>query len=156
MSTNNTFQNEAAAASLAAILARHGDRQDALLPLLHDIQDAFAHIPPEAVPLLASKLNLSRAEVHGVITYYHHFRQTPPGRHVLRVCRAEACQAVGGESLAAHAEARLKGGDLTLEAVYCLGLCAIGPALQVDEMTLHGHMTPDKFDALATLLEAQP
>jgi formate dehydrogenase subunit gamma len=106
------------------------------------------------VPLIAKELNLSRAEVHGVISYYHHFRQTPPGRHVVRVCCAEACQAVGGEALAEHAKARLEGSDLTLEPVYCLGLCAIGPALQIDETTLHARVTPEKFDALMDALEA--
>jgi len=126
----------------------------ALLPILHEIQEALGHIPPESVPLIAKELNLSRAEVHGVISYYHHFRQTPPGRHVVRVCCAEACQAVGGEALAEHARARLEGSDLTLEPVYCLGLCAIGPALQIDETTLHARVTPEKFDTLMDALEA--
>ncbi|MCX7165906.1 MAG: NAD(P)H-dependent oxidoreductase subunit E [Rhodocyclales bacterium] len=126
----------------------------ALLPILHEIQEELGHIPPESVSLIAKELNLSRAEVHGVITYYHHFRQTPPGRHVVRVCCAEACQAVGGEALAEHARARLEGSDLTLEPVYCLGLCAIGPALQIDETTLRARVTPEKFDALIDALEA--
>jgi formate dehydrogenase subunit gamma len=126
----------------------------ALLPILHEIQEELGHIPPESVPLIAKELNLSRAEVHGVITYYHHFRQTPPGRHVVRVCCAEACQAVGGEALAEHARARLEGSDLILEPVYCLGLCAIGPALQIDETRLHARVTPEKFDALMDVLEA--
>lgn len=124
----------------------------AMLPILHDIQDAFGHVPEAAVPLIAMELNLSRAEVHGVITYYHHFRQTPAGRHVVRVCCAEACQAVGGEALAEHARLHLEGSDLTLEPVYCLGLCAIGPALQIDETTLHARVTPEKFDALMAAL----
>ena len=126
----------------------------ALLPILHEIQEALGHIPPESVPLIAKELNLSRAEVHGVISYYHHFRQTPPGRHVVRICCAEACQAVGGEALAEHARARLEGSDLTLAPVYCLGLCAIGPALQIDETILHARVTPEKFDALMDALEA--
>ena len=126
----------------------------ALLPILHEIQDALGHIPPEAVPLIARELNLSRAEVHGVITCYHHFRQTPAGRHVVRICWAEACQAVGGEALAEHARTRLEGSGLTLEPVYCLGLCAIGPSLQIDETTLHAHVTSEKFDALIDALEA--
>jgi len=126
----------------------------ALLPILHEIQEELGYIPPESVPLIAKELNLSRAEVHGVITYYHHFRQTPPGRHVIRVCCAEACQAVGGEALADHARARLDGSDLTLEPVYCLGLCAIGPALQIDEAILHARVTPEQFDALMDALEA--
>lgn len=126
----------------------------ALLPILHQIQEELGHIPPESVPLIAKELNLSRAEVHGVVTYYHHFRQTPPGRHVVRICCAEACQAVGGEALAEHAKARLEGSDLTLEPVYCLGLCAIGPALQIDETKLHARVTPEKFDVLMDAFEA--
>lgn len=136
------------------IIEAHRAKPGALLPILHGIQGACGHIPPESVPLIAKELNLSRAEVHGVITYYHYFRQTPPGRHVVRVCCAEACQAVGGEGLADHARERLEGSDLTLEPVYCLGLCAIGPALQIDETTLHAHVTPEKFDALMDALEA--
>ena len=124
------------------------------LPVLHEIQDACGHIPGEAVPLISAAFNLSRAEVHGVISYYHHFRQTLPGRHVIRVCCAEACQAVGGEALAEHARVQLEGSGLTLEPVYCLGLCACGPALQIDETTLHAHVTPAKFDALIDALEA--
>ncbi len=143
-------------ATVERILAAQRELPGALLPVLHDVQDALGHIPPDAVPLIAQRLNLSRAEVHGVITYYSHFRQTPPGRHVVRVCCAEACQAVGGEALAEHARARLAGGDITLEPVYCLGLCACGPALQIDEATLHGLVTPTKFDALIDGLEAEP
>ena len=143
-------------ATLARIMAARKDQAGALLPILHDLQDAFGHVPPEAVPLIAQELNLSRAEVHGVVTYYHHFRQAPPGRHVVRVCCAEACQAVGGEALAAHAQARLAGSGLTLEPVYCLGLCAVGPALQIDETTLHAAVTPEKFDALIAALGGQP
>jgi formate dehydrogenase subunit gamma len=107
------------------------------------------------VPEIAAALNLSRAEVHGVISYYHHFRQESAGRHVVRVCCAEACQAVGGEALAEHARARLAGSELTLEPVYCLGLCACGPAVQVDESELHAAMTPAKFDALVARLELE-
>ena len=136
------------------IIAAKQTLPGALLPILHEIQEELGHIPPESVPLIAKELNLSRAEVHGVITYYHHFRQTPPGRHVVRVCCAEACQAVGGEALAEHAKTRLEGSDLTLEPVYCLGLCAIGPALQIDETKLHARVTPEKFDVLMDALEA--
>ncbi|OHC62186.1 MAG: formate dehydrogenase [Rhodocyclales bacterium GWA2_65_20] len=141
-------------ARVASIIERQRARPGALLPILHEIQDALGCIPPDSVPLIAQGLNLSRAEVHGVISYYAHFRQTPPGRHVVRVCCAEACQSVGGEALAEHARARLEGSDLTLEPVYCLGLCAIGPALQIDETTLHARVTPEKFDALIEALEA--
>ncbi len=142
-------------AILGRILDTHRDQPGALLPVLHEVQDALGFIPPETVPEIATALNLSRAEVHGVISYYHHFRQGPPGRHAIRVCCAEACQAVGGEALAEHARARLAGSDLTLEPVYCLGLCACGPAVQVDETQLHAAMTPVKFDALAARLELE-
>ncbi len=131
-----------------SIVAAKRELPGALLPILHDIQHALGYLPGEVVPLIAKQLNLSRAEVHGVITYYHHFRQTPPGSHVVHVCCAEACQANGSEALAAHARERLKDSDLTLEPVYCLGLCSIGPAVQIDETTLHARVTPEKFDAL--------
>jgi formate dehydrogenase subunit gamma len=133
---------------LQPIFARHKGTAGALLPILHDIQHALGYVPEEAVPLIAKELNLSRAEVHGVITYYHHFRQTPPGKHVVQVCCAEACQANGSEALAAHAAKRLEGKDVTLEPAYCLGLCAIGPAVAIDEDELHARVTPKKFDAL--------
>lgn len=139
-------------ATLNTIFARHRHRPGALLPILHDIQHELGYVPDDALPLIAKELNLSRAEVHGVITYYQHFRQTPPGKHVVRVCRAEACQANGSEALAAHAAARLRHEDATLEPVYCLGLCACGPAIQIDETTLHARVTPEKFDALMDAL----
>lgn len=140
--------------TVASVIEAHRLRPGALLPILHGIQDALGFIPPEAVPLIARDLNLSRAEIHGVISYYAHFRQTPPGRHVVRVCCAEACQAVGGQALAEHARTRLAGSELSFEPVYCLGLCACGPALQIDETTLHAQVTPEKFDALLAALEA--
>lgn len=141
---------------LHTIFAAHRHRPGALLPILHDIQDALGYVPEAVVPLLARELNLSRAEVHGVISYYHHFRQTPPEGHVVRICCAEACQSVGAEALAAHARTRAQGSDLTVEPIYCLGLCASGPAIQVDETTLHAGMTPKKFDALINDLKDQP
>src|SRR3954453_23189279 len=94
-------------ATVQAALARHEGEPGALLPILHDVQDALGHVPREAVPAIAEGLNLSRAEVHGVVTYYHHFRQDPPGRHTVQVCRAEACLSMGGEALLAHAEHKL-------------------------------------------------
>jgi len=137
------------------LINAHRNRPGALLPLLHDIQDALGYIPPETVPAIAQGLNRSRAEVHGVISYYHHFRTEPASRKVIRLCRAEACQARGGEALAAHAEAAVQGRGLTLEPVYCLGLCASGPAVQIDETTLHARLSPEKFDALIASLEAE-
>ena len=142
--------------TLAALLEAHRGQPGALLPLLHAVEERFGHVPPQAVPEIAQTLNLSRAEVHGVISYYHHFRQAPPGRHVVQVCRAEACQACGAEELLAHAE-RVLGcasgttradGAVTLEPVYCLGLCASSPAVQVDDR-LHARVTPAQLDALA-------
>jgi NADH:ubiquinone oxidoreductase subunit E len=109
------------------LITNHQERPGALLPLLHDIQEAIGYIPTDRISSIAQGLNLSRAEVHGVISYYQHFRTTPPGRNVIRLCRAEACQARGSEALAAYIEPIVEGRDLTLEPVYCLGLCANGP-----------------------------
>ncbi len=136
------------------LIRSHRERPGALLPLLHSIQDALGHIPPEAVPAIAAGLNLSRAEVHGVISYYHHFRTTPPARNVIKICRAEACQARGSDALAAHAEDAVLGRDMELETVYCLGLCASGPAVQIDEKNLYARLSPEKFNALIAGLEA--
>ncbi|MBU0622430.1 MAG: NAD(P)H-dependent oxidoreductase subunit E [Gammaproteobacteria bacterium] len=134
--------------TLQPIFARHQGQAGSLLPILHDIQHELGYVPEEAVPLVAQELNLSRAEVHGVITYYSHFRRTPPGKHVVQVCCAEACQANGSEALAAHAAKRAQKGDVTIEPVYCLGLCSIGPNIQIDESELHAQVTQKKFDAL--------
>lgn len=131
------------------------DRPGPVLEVLHAIQAALGYVPGEAVAVVAETLNLSRAEVHGVVTFYHHFRSAPPGRHVVQVCRAESCQAVGGEALAEHARARLgvdfhqstSDGKFSLEPVYCLGNCACSPAVMIDGQ-LHGRVTPQRFDAL--------
>ncbi|MDW0360123.1 formate dehydrogenase subunit gamma [Halomonas venusta] len=135
----------------------------ALLPILHALQDRFGFIPEAAVPIIAETLNQTRAEVHGVISFYHHFRTTPPGRHVVQICRAEACQAVGARQLEAHAKTRLgvdyhqTTGDreITLEAVYCLGNCACGPSIRVDD-SVRGRVTPEVFDALLDELQTRP
>jgi len=111
-----------------------------LLPILHAVQESFGYVPEAAVPVIAEVLNLSRAEVHGVVTFYHDFRPEPAGRHVVKLCRAEACQSMGCEDLAHYAEARLgvgfgqtsADGRVTLETIYCLGLCATGPSGMVD------------------------
>ncbi|MDF3836142.1 formate dehydrogenase subunit gamma [Cupriavidus basilensis] len=140
---------------VARIVAARRDMPGALLPILHEIQDAVGYVPADALPEIARALNLSRAEVHGVVTFYHHFRDSKPGRHVVQVCRAEACQAVGSEALAAHAERALgcafhettADGGFTLEPVYCLGQCACGPAVTIDGQ-LAGRVTPQRFDAL--------
>ncbi|MCW8808337.1 MAG: formate dehydrogenase subunit gamma [Rhodanobacter sp.] len=126
----------------------------ALLPVLHGVQQALGYIPPDAVPLIARELNLSRADVHGVISFYHYFRSKPPGRHVIHLCRAESCQAMGGATLERHVKQRLDidfhqttaDGAYTLEPVYCLGNCACSPAMLVDD-ELVGRLTPARFDA---------
>ncbi|KAA5605485.1 formate dehydrogenase subunit gamma [Roseospira marina] len=145
-----------------AIVDDHRAMPGALLPLLHALQEEFGCIDEPAVPLLADALNLSRAEVHGVVTFYQDFRRTRPGRHVVKVCRAEACQAVGAESLLDHVKRTLAvsegettpDGAFTLEAVYCLGNCALGPAVMIDD-TLHGRVGPARFDALAKTHRAE-
>src|SRR6266436_5491308 len=127
----------------------------ALLPILHAVQEELRFVPKDAVPLIARELNLSVAEVHGVVTFYHYFLQERPGRHVVHLCRAEACQALGSVALEAHAKASLgvdfhgttRDGAITLEPVYCLGNCALGPSLMIDQQ-LHGRITPERFDAL--------
>lgn len=129
------------------------DMPGALLPILHAIQDELGHIPAEAVPDIAQALNLSRAEVHGVISYYHHFRSEPVRAHVVQVCRAEACQSMGGEALWTHACSRASD-SLTLEPVYCLGLCATAPAMNIDDKP-YARVDASKFDhLLAQLKEA--
>jgi formate dehydrogenase subunit gamma len=133
----------------------YADRPGALLPMLHALQDRFGYVPPEAVPIVAELLNLSRAEVHGVVSFYHLFRTSPAGAHTLYLCRAEACQAMGARALERHARARLgvgfhettADGRFTLEPIYCLGNCACSPAVMIDE-TVHGRVTPAKLDAL--------
>ena len=127
----------------------------ALLPILHGIQDGLGYVPAASVALIAQALNLSRADVHGVITFYHHFRSTRPGRHVLRLCRAEACQAMGARALEARLRERLAigfhettaDGAITLEPVYCLGNCACAPSLMIDD-TVCGRVDTAALDAL--------
>ena len=141
---------------IKAIVVRRKAEPGAMLPILHEIQDAMGFVPAGVVPVIAEALNVSRAEVHGVITYYHHFRQQPPARHVLKLCQAEACQSVGSAALAEHAKAKLgcnfheqsQDGMFALEPVYCLGHCACGPSLMVNDADVHARMTTEKFDAL--------
>lgn len=138
-----------------AELASGKTRPGPLLEVLLAIQERLGFVPPAAVPVIADGLNLSRAEVHGVITFYHYFRQQPAGRHVVQLCRAEACQAMGANNLAQHAKRQLGAdfhatspdGAVTLEAVYCLGNCARAPAMLVDG-ELHGCVTAQRFDAV--------
>jgi len=142
-----------------AIIDRRKATAGAALPILHDLQAAFGYVPAEAVPLLAQALNVTRAEVHGVVTFYHEYRRHKPGRHVLHLCRAEACQSLGCETLADHVRSRLNigwhettsDGAVTLEPVFCLGLCAIGPAALLDGQPL-ARLSPSRIEtALETL-----
>ena len=139
-------------------LSRIRELQDlpgALLPVLHALQEEFGYVDEAAIPLIAEALNLSKAEVHGVISFYHDFRHEPPGRHVLRLCRAESCQAMGCEKMIEHVEDRLKAKmgqttddrSFTLEAVYCLGNCALSPAVMLDGK-LFGRVSSDVADFL--------
>lgn len=138
-----------------SVAAEHGNRPDALIEILHRLQGELGCVPEAAVPALADALNLTRAEVHGIVTFYHDFRREPAGRHVLRLCRAEACQSMGGEALVELAERRLgvacghtsADGRVTLEAVYCLGLCATAPSAMLDG-EVAGRLTEPKLDAL--------
>lgn len=149
-------------ATVRAVLAAHAGRPGALLPILHDVQHQLGHVPQAALPVIAEALNLSRAEVHGVVTYYHHFRTEPAGQCVVQVCRAESCQSMGSDALMAHVEQRLgcaahgtsPDGRFTLEPVYCLGLCSSSPAMMVGEK-LHARVTPEKFDAVIAKEAAQ-
>jgi formate dehydrogenase subunit gamma len=152
--------SDAALYTVQALLASGGKRPGALLPILHDIQDALGYVPDATVPLIAKALNLSRAEVHGVISFYHHFRRTPPGRTVVQVCCAEACQACGADDLRAQAEQLLDcklhqtraDGAVTLLPVYCLGLCATAPAIQVNDR-LHARANAETLQGVAAQLE---
>jgi len=134
--------------------------EGATLPIFHALQEVFGYVPEAAIPMVADALNLSRAEVHGVVTFYHDYRREPAGRHVLKLCRAEACQAAGGDALAARAESRLgvamgettADGRVTLEATYCLGLCATAPSAMLDGR-VRGRLDESRIDALVS--EAQ-
>ena len=142
------------------IIFQHRGVDGALLPILHALQDEFGYVDEAAEPLIAAALNRSRAEIHGVVTFYHDFRHAPAGRHVLKLCRAEACQAAGGDALCAQAEARLgiamgttaADGSVTLEPVYCLGLCATAPSAMIDGR-LVGRLDRRRLDAV--LAQAQ-
>jgi formate dehydrogenase subunit gamma len=139
----------------AEIIAQNAQQEGATLVILHALQDAFGYVPEPAIPMVASALNLSRAEVHGVFTFYHDFRDKPAGRHVLKLCRAEACQAAGGDALAERAEAKLgvtlghttSDERLTLEPVYCLGLCATAPSAMLDGRLI-GRLDEARLDAI--------
>jgi formate dehydrogenase subunit gamma len=152
----------AARATVLEACNRSKHTPGALLPILHAVQDALGFVPPDSVPLIAKELNLSRAEVHGVLTFYHYFRTRRCGRHVVHLCRAEACQAVGAVALEAHAKTTLgidfhattADGLISMEPVYCLGNCALGPSLMIDA-ELHGRVSAARFDELMAALRAE-
>ncbi len=136
-------------------LSQYQSQPGPLLQVLHAVQNRIGYIPDAAIPIIASALNLSRADVHGVVTFYHYFRRQPPGRHIVRVCQAESCKAMRADELTEHAKAKLRidfhqttaDGAFTLEPVYCLGNCACSPAVMIDE-ELYGRVTPERFDEL--------
>jgi formate dehydrogenase subunit gamma len=140
-------------ATVQEIITTLKNKPGALLPILHSVQNALGYVPAESVPDIAKALNLSRAEVHGVISFYHYFRDTQPGKHTIHLCRAESCQAMGGKQLENHVKTRLgidfhettTDGKFTLEPVYCLGNCACSPAMQIGE-EIYGRVSVTKFD----------
>ena len=154
----STWQAE----DVTSIVSAMQDKPGALLPVLHAVQDKLGYIPPESVPLLAEGLNLSRAEVHGVVSFYHYFRSAPAGNHTVQICRAESCQAMGSRALESHAKQALNidyqqttaDGHITLEPVYCLGNCACSPAIRIGA-AVHGHVDAEKFDQLVSALRTQ-
>lgn len=141
--------------AVADVIEEQKHLPGALLPILHGIQNRIGFVPADSVPLIAEALNLSRAEVHGVISFYHYFRTTPPGRHTIRVCRAESCQAMQSEALESHIRERLGidyhettgDGTYSLEPVYCLGNCAASPSIMIDR-EVYGRVNPERFDEI--------
>lgn len=139
------------------IINRMKDMPGALLPILHEIQTHLRYVPKQSIPDIAHALNLSQAEVHGVMTFYHEFRDHPPGKHVVKICRAESCQSMGSEQIEAKAKAILEvdyhgtssNGEITLEPVYCLGMCACSPAVMIND-ELHARVTPEQLTDLLT------
>lgn len=152
--------DERIAEAVANSIQRYREVRGGLLPLLRDLQDALGYVPAAAVPTIAAALHLSRAEVHGVISFYHDFRSAPAGSHVLQICRAEACQAMGSRALEVHAKTRLgidygattEDGAITLEPVYCLGNCACSPSVRLDD-EVHARVDAARLDELLAGLD---
>ena len=150
MTESNSIQE-----TVQAVITSLKDKPGALLPILHGIQDALGYIPADSVPAIAQGLHLSRAEVHGVISFYHYFRDTPPGKQTIHICRAESCQAMGGKQLEQHVKDQLgidyhettTDGQFSLEPVYCLGNCACSPAIQIGD-DIYGKVSAQSFDAI--------
>ena len=149
---SQTQEKDVLSTRVKEIIGRSSDLEGPLLPILHDVQNELGHIPPEALPLIADALNISNAEVHGVVSFYHDFRQQPAGRHVLKLCRAESCQSMGSEGIAASLQTLLGAemgetsadGAVTIEAVYCLGLCSCAPAAMLDGVPI-GRLDDEKI-----------
>ncbi len=145
----------------ASVIAERRNLEGPLLPILHGLQDEFGCVPQEALPVIAEALNLSKAEVHGVVSFYHDFRKEPAGRHVIKLCRAEACQSMGGDAIAARLQELLgigfhetaTDGSVTLDPVYCLGLCACAPAALVDGQPV-GRLDEEALEAIAAEVRA--
>lgn len=143
------------AARTAAVIASHAHLEGPLLPILHAVQEEFGFVPTESLPAIAEALNISNAEAHGVVTFYHDFRRAPAGRHVLKLCQAEACQSMGSERIAAMVKAAFgigfhetaPDGSVTLEPVYCLGLCACAPAAMLDGEVI-GRLDAESVDEI--------
>lgn len=148
-------QSATTEATIRALAEANAGQPGALLPILHAIQGELGYVPEAAVPIVANVLNLSRAEVHGVVSFYHLFRTSPPGQHTLYVCRAEACQSMGARELERYVKEKLNvdyhettaDGRFSLEPIYCLGNCACSPAVMIDE-DVHGRVTPERLDEL--------
>jgi formate dehydrogenase subunit gamma len=157
---------QASAVSLQEIvdstIEAHHEKVGALLPVLHSIQDKLGHVPKEAVPMIAQAMNLSRAEIHGVMTFYHDFRSEPAGENIVHLCRAEACQAMGARELERHVMESLgigygettADGLVTLEPVYCLGNCACTPSIRIND-EIHARVSSEKFNELLKRLEEE-
>jgi formate dehydrogenase subunit gamma len=145
-----------------AVCARHGNKPDELLEIFHEMQHELGFIPEDTLPIVARALNRSRAEIYGVLTFYHDFHRHPVGKHVVKICRAEACQSMGTDELCRHAESKLNvplggttaDGAVTIEQVFCLGNCALSPAVMVGEK-LYGRVDPKRFDEIISSLEKE-
>lgn len=145
-------EREVSATRIEEVIGRSSALEGPLLPILHDVQEEFGYIPSEALPLIADALNISNAEVHGVVSFYHDFRREPAGRHVLKLCRAESCQSMGSDAISASLRALLgagmgetsSDGAVTIEAVYCLGLCSCAPAAMLDGVPM-GRLNDEKI-----------
>lgn len=159
---NNTQPMTPTEVAALSVCARHGNKPDELLEIFHELQHQLGYVPDAALPVIARALNRSRAEIYGVLTFYHDFKRHPVGKHVVKICRAEACQSMGTEALCRHAEQSLNttlggttsDGLVTVEQVFCLGNCALSPAIMVDEK-LYGKVDPKRFDEIMGTLEKE-